>query len=209
MELKGYPIYGAHGPIWGTVYGSTLSFCNGLGTVSLSKVCQPRLKPEAVFGLRTTPPANASLDDLFDALEWVSPGLEIVQSHLPDWKFKAPDTVVAGALHARLFVGNKVAVRDIASSAAEFNRILAAADVRLIKGTQTMDSGCGANVLDSPLMALHHFLKELRACPGAPDLQPGDVVTTGTWTDAWPVLTGEQCTGDYGRALSALTVNFE
>lgn len=201
--------YGVHGPIWGTVYDSTLSFCNGLGTVSLSKVCQPRLEPEAVFGLRATPPANASLDDLFDALEWVSPGFEIVQSHLADWKFKAPDTVADGALHARLLIGNKVAVRDIASSAAEFNRILAAADVRLIKGTQTIDTGCGANVLDSPLLALHHFLKELRACPGAPDLQTGDVVTTGTWTDAWPVLPGEQWTGDFDGPLSELKVTFE
>ena len=128
---------------------------------------------------------------------------------MADWKFKAPDTVADGALHARLLVGKKVAVRDIASSATEFNRILAAADVRLIKGTQTIDTGCGANVLDSPLLALHHFLKELRACPGAPDLQTGDVVTTGTWTDAWPVLPGEQWTGDFDGPLSELKVTFE
>ena len=72
-----------------------------------------------------------------------------------------------------------------------------------------METGCGANVLDSPLLALHHFLKELRACQGAPDLQPGDVVTTGTWTDAWPVLPGEQWTGDFGGPLSELEVTFE
>jgi 2-keto-4-pentenoate hydratase len=42
------------------------------------------------------------------------------------------------------------------------------------------------------LRALLNFLETLRACPGAPDLQAGDVVTTGTWTDAWPMAPGQQ-----------------
>lgn len=201
--------YGVYGPIWGTVYDSTLSFCQDKGTTSLKGACQPRLEPEAVYGMKVTPPANASLDDLFDALEWVAPGFEVVQSHLQDWKFKAPDTVADGGLHARLLVGTRVNVREIATNAIKFNSVLAAAHVNLRKGTQVLESGCGANVLDGPLLALQHFLKELRACPGAPDLQPGDVITTGTWTDAWPVLPGEQWTGDFGYPLSTLTVNFE
>ena len=200
--------YGVFGPIWGTVYDSTLRFCEDQGTVSLKAACQPRLEPEAVFGMRTTPPANASIDDLFDALEWVAPGFEVVQSHLQDWKFKAADTVADGALHARLLVGTRMPVREIATTAAELNSVLAAARVNLMKGTQVMESGCGANVLDGPLLALQHFLKELRACPGAPDLQPGDVITTGTWTDAWPVLPGEQWTADFGYPLSRLDVEF-
>jgi 2-oxo-3-hexenedioate decarboxylase len=30
-----------------------------------------------------------------------------------------------------------------------------------------------------------------RASPGATNVQPGNRVTTGTWTDAWPLLPGE------------------
>jgi hypothetical protein len=48
----------------------------------------------------------------------------------------------------------------------------------------------------------------LRALPGAPDLQAGDVVTTGTWTDAWPVRRGERWTAQFDAPLSPLTVVF-
>ena len=200
--------YGVFAPIWGTVYDSTLSFCEGESVVSLKGVCQARLEPETVFGMRRTPPANASLDDLFDALEWVAPGFEIVQSHLQDWKFMAPDTVADGGLHARLVVGKQVSVRSIASSATELHSGLAAARVNLVKDGRILESGSGVNVLDGPVLALQHFLKELRACPDAPDLLPGDVITTGTWTDAWPISPGDKWTADFVSPLSRLHIEF-
>lgn len=47
--------------------------------------------------------------------------------------------------------------------------------------------GVGANVLGSPWQELLHFLVELRSCLGATDVDAGETVTTGAWTDAWPV----------------------
>ena len=76
----------------------------------------------------------------------------------------------------------------------------------LAKNGQVVERGAGANVLDSPLRALHHFLQELRQCPGAPDLLPGDVVTTGTWTDAWPVAPGEHWAARFSTPLASLEV---
>jgi 2-oxo-3-hexenedioate decarboxylase len=152
------------------------------------------------------PVRDASLDDLFNAIDWVAPGFEIVQSHLPDWKFKASDSVTDGGLHAHLLVGRRVPMGEIATSASEFNNLLAATRVSLMKGDRIMEEGCGANVLGSPLQALHRFLTELRQCPGAADLVEGDVVTTGTWTDAWPVKPGECWTGAFGKPLSPLKV---
>jgi 2-oxo-3-hexenedioate decarboxylase len=148
--------YQVFAPIWGTVWDSTLQFCDGEGAVSLTGTCQPRLEPETVFGMRATPPVGASLDELFDCIEWVAPGFEIVQSHLPDWKFTAADTVADGGLHA-----------------------------------------------------LHYFLQELRHCPGAPDLQAGDVITTGTWTDAWAVEPGQVWSAQFDAPLSTLVLHFQ
>jgi len=108
-----------------------------------------------------------------------------------------------------LLVGPRIPINAVASSAAQLNGILASARVSLRKGEQVIDQGCGANVLDSPLHALLHFLTELRQCPGAPDLMPGDVITTGTWTDAWPVLSGERWRGDFSAPLSRLDVEFD
>ncbi len=203
-----WPRYGVFAPIWGTVWDTTLSFCGGQGSVELARACQPRIEPEAVLGIKSAPPANASLEQLFDCLDWVAPGFEIVQSHLRDWKFQAADTVADGGLHARLLVGTKLPVRSVAADALAFDAKLAAAGITLTRGDAVVDRGVGSNVLDGPLHALLHFVNELRACPGAPDLKAGDVVTTGTWTDAWPVETGELWTATFDAPLSALEVRF-
>ena len=203
-----WPRYNVFAPIWGTVWSTTLSFCDGQGTLSLAGTCQPRLEPEAVFGIAATPPARATLDDLFACLEWVAPGFEIVQSHQPGWKFVVADTVADGGLHGRLLVGPRVPMADIARDARMLEERLAAAHVTLHRGSDQVDQGIGANVLDGPLHALHHFLQEMRDCPGAPDLQAGDVVTTGTWTDAWPVVAGEQWSARFDSVLPGLEVRF-
>jgi 2-oxo-3-hexenedioate decarboxylase len=203
-----WPRYGVHAPIWGTVWNTTLTFCEGEGELSLSGLCQPRIEPECVFGFRATPPARASLDQLLAAIEWVAPGFEIVQSHMPDWKFVAADTVADGGLHARLLVGRRTPVQALPADAAAFDGQLAAAGVTLLRDGQPVEQGHGRNVLDGPLHALAHFVAALRDCPGAPDLQAGDVVTTGTWTDAWPVRRGERWRAQFDAPLGALTLGF-
>ena len=200
--------YGVYAPIWGTVWDTTLRFCDGAGELDIAGTSEPRLEPEAVFGMRATPPANATLDQLFASVEWVAPGFEVVQSHMPGWKFVAADTVADSGLHGRLLVGRRIPVRELAGDAAQFDAMLARAHVDLMQGDDVKDRGCGANVLDGPLHALLHFLAELRRCPGAPDLQPGDVVTTGTWTDAWPVKPGERWRARFEPPLGELEVTF-
>jgi 2-keto-4-pentenoate hydratase len=96
----------------------------------------------------------------------------------------------------------------VAASAEELQRKLATAAVTLTQQGEAVDQGSGANVLDGPLQALLHFVRELRKCPGAPALRAGDVVTTGTWTDAWPVAPGEVWTARFDAPLSALEVRF-
>jgi len=203
-----WPRYGVWAPIWGTVWDTTLQFCDGRGTLALAGTCEPRIEPEAVFGIGTTPPPEASLEDLFDCIEWVAPGFEIVQSHMPGWKFEAPDTVADQGLHAQLLVGARIPAVQVARDAAAFEQRLAQARVTLLRAGTSMESGVGANVLDGPLHALFHFVRELRACPGAPDLQAGDVVTTGTWTDAWSVAPGEIWAARFGEPLLPLEVRF-
>jgi 2-oxo-3-hexenedioate decarboxylase len=176
--------------------------------VSLAGLCQPRIEPEAVFGMKATPRADASLDDLFGALARVAPGFEIVQSHRPGWKFAAPDTVADGGLHGHLLVGQKVPVGALARNAQELQAVLAHTRLGLHRNGSLVEEGMGANVLDDSLRALHYFLQELRACPGAPDLQAGDVVTTGTWTDAWPVEPGERWSARFSASLPELKVRF-
>jgi 2-oxo-3-hexenedioate decarboxylase len=199
-----WPRYNVFAPIWGSMWDTTVSGCDDGGTLSVDRLCQPRIEPEAVFGFRSTPPVDAGIEDLFAALDWVAPGFELVQSHRPDWKFVAAQTVADGGLHARLLVGRRVPIESLARDAEGLHRVLAGARVRLLQDGKVVEEGAGANVLDSPLHALLHFLAELRACPGAPDIAEGDIVTTGTWTDAWPVRAGQRWTARFDAALPAL-----
>ena len=203
-----WPRYNVFAPVWGAMWDTTVTYCEGKGEVSLACTSQPRIEPEAVFGIARTPPAEPSLGELLACIEWVAPGFEIVQSHLPDWVFDAADTAADGALHARLLVGRRVPAASLPRAAGQFDSQLAHAQVVLSRGEQEVDRGRGANVLDGPLHALAHFLAALRSFPGATDLQPGDVVTTGTWTDAWPVAAGQSWTARFEAPLTALSVNF-
>jgi 2-oxo-3-hexenedioate decarboxylase len=201
--------YGVFAPIWGTVWDTTVRFCEGKGELEIARCSQPRIEPECAFGICATPPANATMDDLFQCLDWFAPSFEVVQSHMPGWKFVAADTAADNGLHGRLLVGRKQPVRDVASGATQFESLLANAKVALLHGDEVKDRGVGSNVLDGPLHALFYFLNALRDCPGAPDLQPGDVVTTGTWTDAWPVQPGQRWRAQFDAPLSDLEVMFQ
>lgn len=203
-----WPVYQVFAPIWGTVWDTTLQDAAKSKQLSLTPSCQPRLEPEVVFGLKHQPPKQASLDDLFESIDWIAPGFEVVQCHLPDWKFRAAETVADSGLHARLLLGPKESISSLARSAQDLIERLATMPVTLFQGDQKVDQGLGANVLDSPLQALMHFLLELRQCPNAPDLMAGDVVTTGTVTDAHGVKAGEHWRADYGGVLPALDVQF-
>ncbi|MGE0347831.1 2-keto-4-pentenoate hydratase [Hydrogenophaga sp.] len=203
-----WPRYNVFAPIWGTVWDTTLTQCDEEGTLSLACTCQPRLEPEIVFGMKATPAPDATLQQLFEAIDWVAAGFEIVQSHLPDWKFQPADTVADGGLHARLLVGRRVPLRELAGNADALDTLLANAQATLMKSEELVDQGPGSNVLDSPLRALKHFVDTLRACPGAPDLLAGDVVTTGTWTDAWPVAPGERWAVRFTSPLPGIAVSF-
>ena len=204
-----WPRYNATAPIWGTVYETTLSYSQGSSTISLKGISQPRIEPEAVLTLRATPPANCTLEQLFDCVESVAPGFEIVQSHLKDWKFALPDAVADGSLHAKLVVGQQTPVRSLAKSADEFCKLLAACKVSLHCDGAHKDAGAGANVLGDPLSALHYFVHEIQACPGAPALHGGDVITTGTWTDAYPVSAEQTWLAQFDAPLSQLTLSFK
>lgn len=204
-----WPVYQVFAPIWGTVWNTTLQDAEESNQISLASSCQPRLEPEVVFGMKSQPPKQASMSELFAAIDWIAPGFEVVQCHLPDWKFRAAETVADGSLHARLLVGPRQAVSEVASDAQGLIEQLSAMPATLFREGQPIDQGVGANVLDSPLHALMHFLQELRLCPGAPDLIAGDVVTTGTLTDAHAVQAGEHWRATFGSVLPDLNIVFK
>ena len=183
-----WPKYGVHDPIWAPVWDTTLQLLPGTqGRLGLAGLVQPRLEPEVVFGFKAAPRPGLDDAELLGCLEWVAHGVEVVQTHFDDWRFAAADTVADFGLHGRLLVGPRVPIERFGSPAAE----LAALRLRLSRNGDAVDQGQGHIVLDGPFAALRLWVDAMHAQPQRWPIVPGDVVTTGTLTDAWPLVAGE------------------
>jgi 2-oxo-3-hexenedioate decarboxylase len=182
-----WPRYGVYEPIWGTVYDRTLTRASGKQTlVPLDGLVNPRIEPEICFALKSAP-RSSSVQALLEAIDWVAHSIEIVQSPFAGWKFKLADCTAANGLHGRLVVGPPVPLRQLP----QLVGALPSVKVELIKEGEAVDCGVGANVLDSPLLALGHLVGVLANQPGAAPLVAGEIISTGTLTDAHPVRPGE------------------
>ena len=180
--------YGVYQPIFGYVYDRTVTFApQDFVTLSLAGLAHPRMEPEICFGLRSAPPRSKDPAELLESIEWVAHSIEIVQCAHPDWKMKVGDSTAANGLHGALIVGRQVSVNRIADLAARLPKI----EVTLRHGERVVDRGTGANALDSPLLALAHVIEVLALQSDFPALAAGEIVTTGTLTDAAPVAPGE------------------
>ena len=182
-----WPLYGVFAPIWGTVWRHTLHLLDGTAVrASLAGLSQPRLEPEVVFGLKAVPRAGMDNAALIDCIEWVAHGFEIVHTHFADWRFRRGDCFADDALHGRLYVGSRVPIARFADPAAE----LRALQVELLRDGEVVDRGQASIVLDGPVDALRQWVEAMHAQPQPWPICAGDVVTTGTITDAWPMAPG-------------------
>lgn len=180
--------YGVHQPIWGSVWDTTATLLEvARARVSLAGLCQPRLEPEVVFGFVRTPQAGMSTAELQGCLAWVAHGFEIVHTHFDGWRFTAPDAVADFALHGRLVVGPRVPAAGWSGLDAD----LAALRVALHCDGECVETGVASIVLDGPLQALRLWVDAMAARTPQWPIRPGDFVTTGTITDAWPLVPGQ------------------
>ncbi|MGQ0510823.1 MAG: 2-keto-4-pentenoate hydratase [Betaproteobacteria bacterium] len=198
--------YGVHEPIWGTVYDrSFIQATDNRAVVPLAGLAQPRIEPEICFKLKAAPPVTRNPEALLAAIEWVAHSVEIVQCHHPEWKMSLADCTADNGLHGRLVLGTPVEVGRINGLAAALPFL----KVALACNGEVRDRGIGSNVLDSPLMALAHFVDVVSRQGDATPLRAGEIISTGTLTDAHPVKAGEVWSTDlHGFALRGLTIEF-
>lgn len=187
--------YAVSHPIWAPMWSNTVHFANqDCGILKLATLVQPRIEPEVVFKLSGPVPATQDAEEVIRSVEWLAPGFEIVQCHFAGWRFTAPDCIADFGLHGALVVGTPVPVAGADSG--RWATALSDFGATLIRGSAEIDHGGGALVLGSPLLALAHLARELAVSGQAP-LAAGEIITTGTLTDAWPVMVGESWRADY------------
>jgi 2-oxo-3-hexenedioate decarboxylase len=203
-----WPRYGVYQPMGARVWSHTVQYAKaGRATQTLAGFVQPRIEPEIVFKLAAPVAAGADAHAVLAATEWIAGSFEIVQSHFPDWRFEAADCTAAFGLHAALTVGEPYPIH--AANRDDIVAMLPTFCAKLRRGRVLVDTGVGANVLDSPALAVSHLANVLARYPQHPSLEAGEIVTTGTITDAWPVIPGETWSSDYGELpLRGLTLEF-
>ncbi len=203
-----WTLYGVDAPMWAHVYDDTVSQAtDGKATVSLAGIVSPRMEPEILFKLREpVPVACNDPERLLRSAEWYAHSVEIVDSHF-DWKFKLADAAADWACHARLVIGEPQPIReqDIPSLA----RALPAMKAALLKNGARQIEGIGASVLGSPAYALGFLADLLSEQTFMQPLAAGEVISTGTITDALPIKPGETWSTEItGVPAQNLTISY-
>ena len=199
--------YGVKEPIWGYVYDSTVFFHkNSNAFYDLNQFTEPKIEPEIIAHFHSSPQAGAELTDILGCIDWIAHGFEIVQSHFPDWKFQAADTVADCGLHAMLIVGEPMPMdllgQRVLSELESFTISLSCDDKEL-------DQGKGSNALGNPINAVNHLIDVLSRQPHLPQLKANELVTTGTLTAALPVKNNQRwSTTLSGISLPGISVSF-
>jgi 2-oxo-3-hexenedioate decarboxylase len=199
--------FGVREPIWGYVYDTTLFRPRGgHASAAIGQLAEPRIEPEIVLHFKAAPPVTRNEAAILDCIDWIAHGFEIVQSPFPGWKFKAADTIAVNGMHGMLVVGDPVPVASIPDCAKRLREF----GIVLRKGSAVAAEGGGANVLDSPLLALAYLVDLLARQSQFPPVAAGEVVTTGTLTAALLVKPGETwSTTLSGIGLPGLTITFK
>jgi len=200
--------YGVYAPIWSDMYDTTLGALeNNAGTLALAPLLEPRIEPEIAFCFEVPPQSGMSEWEILDCVRWVAHGCEIVQSVFPRWQFTAPDTVAAYGLHGAYRLGERHEIAPADRS--RWFDVLHRFEIDLLRNGEVVERGRAANVLDGPLSTIVHLLAVLAADRVNPPLQAGEIVTTGTLTDAYPVFAGEHWeTRPIGLPVAGLSLRF-
>ena len=126
--------------------------------------------------------------ELIECVDWVAHGFEIVSSIFPRWEFTAADAVAAFGVHGALLLGKRHAiVRDRTAWAEKISTFT----VDMARNDGISRRGHAQDVLGGPLSALRFLVEELARFPTSEPLQAGEIVTTGTLTEAMPVAVGQ------------------
>jgi 2-oxo-3-hexenedioate decarboxylase len=202
-----WPRYNVTAPSWGYVYDSTCFDLSEAGrqVFSLRGIQEPRIEPEIIFGFESAPRPGMSEDEVLACIGWVAHGFEIVHSIFPGWRFTGADTIIGSGLHAALFLGPKQP-----PTGTGWQDALQTFTVKLFRDGVFVTEGSGANVLGSPLVATKHFNDGLGTEDALPQLAAGELVSTGTLTDAIPIFAGETWqTSLTGLPLPGIRLRFE
>ncbi|MCP2353646.1 2-keto-4-pentenoate hydratase [Nonomuraea thailandensis] len=155
--------------------------------IDVGRFLQPRIEPEIAFVLGK-PLAGPGLTtaDAVEAVDYLLPALEIIDSRIHGWKIKLADTVADNASSGGVVLG----AQPVPLQAVD----LRLAGCLLCRDGHVVQTGATGAVLGSPLNALTWLANTLGE--RGQRLEAGHVVLSGSITAAIPVQAGQIVTAE-------------
>ncbi|MGC2865428.1 2-keto-4-pentenoate hydratase [Corynebacterium glutamicum] len=161
---------------------------SGGADIEVEQFISPKVEPELAFILGSDLAADATFDDVCSAVVSTHLAIEIIDSRVMDWDIKLVDTVADNASCGAIILDRtpiEVKIDDLPNVSAAMS----------IDG-EVVGAGTGADVMGHPLIPLQ-WLAGVLGEQGVP-LKAGDIILTGSFCGAAPVIAGQLVEIDYG-----------
>jgi 2-keto-4-pentenoate hydratase len=166
--------------------------------IPVSRFLQPRVEPEIAFVLaKPLRGPSVTVVDAIDAVGFVLPALELIDSRIKDWQIGLADTIADNASSGGVVLGST----PVPLSGID----LRLAGCTLHKNGELAGTGAGGAVLGSPVSALVWLANTVGARGVA--LEAGQVILPGSVTAAVPVKAGDSVTATFA-GLGSVTARF-
>ncbi|MHA2787686.1 2-keto-4-pentenoate hydratase [Corynebacterium sp. S7] len=166
-------------------------------SVKVDQFIAPKVEPELAFILKDDLAADATFEQTVAAVGEVRLAVEIIDSRVANWDIKLVDTVADNASCGAIVIGEE----NLAIASDDLPQVTA----RMSIAGEPSGEGTGADVMGHPLAPLQ-WLAGVLGEQGVP-LKAGDIILTGSFCAAAPVVAGQNVSVDFGE-YGTLTLDF-
>ncbi|WP_426427595.1 2-keto-4-pentenoate hydratase [Staphylococcus equorum] len=166
--------------------------------IDVEKYIAPRVEFEIAFVLKEDIDGeNVTVENVKEAIDYVLPAAEIIDSRIKDWKIKFEDTVADNGSSAGAVFGKKhVKLSEID---------LPSVKMEVFKNDKKLDEGYGSAVLGNPLEAVVWLAKALHQYDIK--LKAGESILAGALTKAVDVKKEDRFKATFG-SLGEVEISF-
>lgn len=166
--------------------------------IPMDRWLQARIEPEVAFVLgKPLKGPGVTVAEAIQAVDFVLPALEIVDSRIKDWKIGIIDTISDNASSGGVILGGSpTRLTDVD---------LRLVGCTLLKNGQIVGTGANGAVLGNPINSLVWLANTVG--PSGVTLEPGHVVLPGSVTKMQPIAAGDTFVANWG-ALGSVTARF-